>query len=145
MKVYVDTNIVVASIVDTHIHYQQCKPLMDDIGRGKYQGFISGHGLTEIYSVMTRTPFVPRFRPIDVWQILVDDILPALQFVALSNSDYRNIVQDCASMGFVSGRVHDLAHLRAAEKAGCQRIYTFDVRGFQVLAPNLSSRIVMPQ
>jgi len=48
-------------------------------------------------------------------------------------------------MGFVSGRVHDLAHLRAAEKVSCDRIYTFDVRGFQALAPNLSRRIVTPQ
>ena len=144
MKVYVDTNIVVASIVDGHIHYDRCKPLMDEIGAGRHDGFISAHGLTEIYSVMTRTPFIPRFRPIDVWQILSDDILPVLQLVALSNTDYRNIVQDCASMGFVSGRVHDLAHLRAAEKAACQRIYTFDVRGFQALAPKLSERILMP-
>jgi predicted nucleic acid-binding protein len=144
VKVYVDTNIVVGSIVDTHIHYDRCKPLMDEIAGGKYEGFISGHGLTEIYSVLTRTPFVPRFRPTDVWQILSDDILPLLQLVALSNTDYRSIVQDCAGMGFVSGRVHDLAHLRAAEKAGCQRVYTFDVRGFQALAPNLSSRILMP-
>jgi hypothetical protein len=118
---------------------------LDDIGAGKHQGFISAHGLTEIYSVMTRTPFTPRFRPTEVWQILSDDILPVLQLVALSNSDYRSIVQDCASMGFVSGRVHDLAHLRAAEKASCQRIFTFDVRGFRALAPALSGRILMPQ
>lgn len=118
---------------------------MDDIASGKQEGFISGHGLTEIYSVLTRTPFVPRFRPIDVCQILSEDILPVLQLVGLSNNDYRNIVTDCASLGFVSGRVHDLVHLRAAEKAGCERIYTFDVRGFQALVPNLSSRILMPQ
>lgn len=59
MKVYVDTNVVVGSIVDSHIHYDRCKPLMDEIAAGKYEGFISGHGLTEIYSVLTRTPFVP--------------------------------------------------------------------------------------
>ena len=118
---------------------------MDSVAAGKHHGFISAHGLTEIYSVMTRTPFSPRFRPTDVWQILSDDILPVLELVALNNSDYRNVVQQCASLGFVSGRVHDLAHLRAAEKALCQRIYTFDVRGFQALAPHLSGRIVMPQ
>jgi len=144
LKVYVDTNVVVASVVETHVHHSSSKPLMDSLSQKKDQGFISAHGLTEIYSVMTRTPFRPQFSPATAWQILSDDVIPVLELVSLSNSEYRNIVRDCASMGFGSGRVHDLAHLRAAEKASCERIYTFDVRGFQALAPNLTSRIVTP-
>lgn len=145
MRVYVDTNVVIASIIQSHQHYASSKPLMDLIGTGKHEGFISAHGLTEIYSVMTRTPFSPRFSPAEVWQVLSDDILPVLELVALTNNDYRDVVRQCASMGFRSGRVHDLAHLWAAEKASCDRIYTFDVRAFQALAPHLSKRIVMPQ
>lgn len=145
MRVYVDTNIVVSSIVESHSQHDRGKRLMDSIVVGKHQGFISGHGLTEIYSVMTRTPFAPRFSAAEVWQIFSDDILPVIELVTLTADDYREIVRQCAGLGFVSGRVHDLAHIRAAEKASCQRIYTFDVRGFQALAPHLNDRITAPQ
>lgn len=144
MKIYVDTNVVVATVIESHIHHRLSAQLFDLISAGKHQAFISAHGLCEVYSVLTRTPFVPRLRPAEVWQILSDDFLLLLSVVELNAADYRGMVQECARSGFSGGRVHDLGHLRAAEKAGCQRVYTFDVRGFQQLAPTLSTRIFTP-
>lgn len=144
MKIYVDTNIVVANVVESHIHHQPSTRLFDLVIAGRHEAFISAHGLSEIFSVLTRTPFIPPLRPAEVWQILADDFLPVLNLVELSAVDYREIVRECAQSGFGGGRVHDVGHLRAAQKAACQRIYTFDVKAFQQLAPNLSSRIMTP-
>src|ERR1700736_1749247 len=43
-------------------------------------------------------------------------------------------VRHCATSGWAGGRIHDAVHLRCAEKASCDRIYTFNVKDFRTLA-----------
>jgi predicted nucleic acid-binding protein len=37
--------------------------------------------------------------------------------------------------GVTGSRVYDVIHIRAAQKVGCTRLYTFSVRHFRELAP----------
>lgn len=46
------------------------------------------------------------------------------------------VVHHCATTGWAGGKVHDAVHLRCAQKAGCDRIYTFNVKDFRALAPS---------
>ena len=49
-----------------------------------------------------------------------------------------------AESGWIGERIYDALHLRCAKKAACDRIYTFNVRPFQQLAPDLADRIGAP-
>ncbi|MGI8743694.1 MAG: type II toxin-antitoxin system VapC family toxin [Bryobacteraceae bacterium] len=100
----------------------------------KHHGFVSAHSLTEIYSVLTRTPFKPPIYPNEAWQIVEGMILPRLKLVTLTPKEYREVIRHCANSGWTGGTVHDAAHLRCAQKSACDRIYTFNVRDFRALA-----------
>jgi predicted nucleic acid-binding protein len=72
-------------------------------------------------------------------------ILPHMELVTLTPREYREVVRHCAVSGWVGGKVHDAVHLRCAQKAGCARVYTFNVRDFRALAPaDLADRIAVP-
>jgi predicted nucleic acid-binding protein len=68
-----------------------------------------------------------------------------MELVTLTLKEYREVVRHCAVNGWVGGKVHDAVHLRCAQKAGCDRVYTFNVRDFRTLAPpELADRVALP-
>lgn len=134
MKAYVDTNILVAASVQAHQHHAQSFELVSKITKGTLKGYISAHGLAEFYSVLTRAPFTPRVHPAEAGRFLEDNILPHFELVTLSQDDYKKVLMNCAKTGLVGGVVYDALHIHCARKAGCDRIFTFNVRDFRDLA-----------
>jgi predicted nucleic acid-binding protein len=144
VKVYIDTNTVVARAVTTHVHNANAVVLFRQIQSRRWIPVISTHGLAEIYAVLTGTPFQPRITPAAAWQILHADILEKFEIESLARNDYREIIKDCAAQSWSGGRVYDALHVATARKAQCDRIYTFNVRHFRSIAPDLSDRIMAP-
>ena len=107
-------------------------------------GHVSGHTLAEAYAVLTRTPFTPPIYPAEAWKLLSENVLPFFEIVSLTPTMYRETIQECSESGWIGGRVYDALHLHCAKKAGCDRIYTFNVRHFQQLGPDLADRIGAP-
>jgi hypothetical protein len=57
---------------------------------------------------------------------------------------YRDTIESCANHGWIGKRPYDALHLSCARQAACDRVYTFHVRHFQQLAPDLAGRIGAP-
>ena len=145
MRVYLDTNVLVAASVEQHQHHLQSFDLVKAVKEGTIEGCISTHGLAEFYSVLTRAPFTPRVHPTEAGRFLDDNVLPYFELIALSASDYKAVLRSCASAGLIGGVVFDALHLHSAQKAGCDRIYTFNVKDFRFLAPSdLADRVAAP-
>jgi predicted nucleic acid-binding protein len=111
---------------------------------GKNHGWMSQHTLAETYSILTSAPLTPRIHPSEALQIIEDNILPWISVVALEPDDYREVLREMAAGGWRSGKIYDALHLRYAEKQQIDRIYTFNVRDFQQLAPHLKAKIGAP-
>ena len=135
MSWYFDSSVLVAAAVNQHPHNAAALEVLEQLASAKHRGYTSAHTLTEVYSVLTRTPFRPPLYPNEAWQIIEAMILPHMELVTLAAKDYRELVRRCAMNGWSGGRVHDALHLRCAQKAGCDRIYTFNVKDFRALAP----------
>jgi predicted nucleic acid-binding protein len=145
VKVYLDTNILIAASVPDHQHHAQSFDLVRAVKEGALEGCISNHGLAEFYSVLTRAPFTPRVHPAEAGRFLEDNILPYFELVSLSADDYKTVLRSCAKGGLIGAVVFDALHLHSAEKAGCDRIYTFNVKDFRSLAPStLEGKIAAP-
>ena len=145
MKAYLDTNVLVAASVEEHTHHVQAFDLVRAVQEGAIHGYLSTHGLAEFYSVITRTPFNPRVHPAEAGRFLDENILPYFHVIALSAGDYKAVLRFCTNAGVVGGAVFDALHLHCAEKAGCDRIYTFNVRDFRFLGPpGLTDKIAAP-
>lgn len=145
MKVYLDTNVLVAASVQDHPHHVQAFDLVKAVKEGTLHGSISTYGLAEFYSALTRAPFTPRVHPAEAGRFLDDNVLPYFELIALSASDYKAVLRSCTNAGLIGGMVFDALHLHSARKAGCERIYTFNVKDFRALAPfELSGKIAAP-
>jgi predicted nucleic acid-binding protein len=145
VKIYADTNVLMAACVEEHPHHLQAFELLAKVKSSALQGFISSHTLAEFYSVLTRAPFIPRVHPAEAGRLLEDNILPHFELVTLSPEDYKSVLAGCAKAGLIGGVVYDALHLHCAQKAGCKRIYTFNVRDFRALAPTeLQDKIAAP-
>jgi predicted nucleic acid-binding protein len=144
VKVYLDTNIIVARIVTGHIHQPNAFRLLDQIEERRWTPVIAAHGLAEIYSVLSRAPHQPRISPAEAWEAIEKNILPAFEIEALTQNDYARTIKSCAAQSWGGGRIHDALHIAAARKAQCSRIYTFDVTHFRQLAPDMLDRIMAP-
>lgn len=145
MNWYFDSSVLVAAAVKGHGHHVRALAALDEMMVKKHQGYLSAHGLAEVYAVLTRTPFRPPIYPSEAWQILETSFLRNLRMVALSPKEHQQVVRDCAVAGWAGGRVYDALHLRSAQKAKCDRLYTFNVRDFVALAPeDWQERICAP-
>lgn len=144
MKAYFDTSVLVAASIADHPHHTQAAAVVGAGHSKKLSAYTSGHALAEFYSVLTRTPFVPPVYPSEAWQLLTGNLLPGMQLITLTSKEYLETIKNCGLQGWSGGRVSDALHLRCAQKAGCDRIYTFNLRHFKQLNPELADRIMSP-
>jgi len=131
---YFDTSVLVAAAVARHPHNAAALAVLEEMLSRKHRSYVSAHSLTEVYSVLTSTPFKPPLYPSEAWRIIEGMILPHMELVPLTPAEYRDVVRQCATDGWAGGRVHGAVHLRCAQKASCDRVYTFNIRDFRALA-----------
>ena len=142
---YFDTSVLVPAAVTQHPHNAPALAVLEELVKRNHRGYISAHSLTEMYSVLPRTQFKPPLYPSEAWQIIEKMVLLTWNWRTLTSKEYREVVHHCAANGWAGGRIHDAVHLRCAQKAGCDRIYTFNVRDFRTLAPSgLVEKISVP-
>jgi len=142
---YFDTSVLVAAAVIHHVHNSRAIAVLEELVRGKNRGYMSAHGLTEVYSVLTRTPFQTPVYPSEAFQAIEDQLLRHLSLVPLDENEYIDVTRRAAAAGWIGGRIHDVIHLQCAAKMKCDRVYTFNVRDFRALAPKaLTDKISAP-
>jgi predicted nucleic acid-binding protein len=142
---FFDTSVLVAVSVLEHPHHRQALAAfrLSEEGNGIWT---SQHTVAELYAALTGLPLNPRIHPADALQIIEQDLLSQVGIVALEPEDYRFVVRDIAAKGWRSGRIYDALHLRCAQKKAADRIYTFNWRHFQELAPaELQPKICIPE
>lgn len=134
MRAYLDTNVLVAASVKGHPHHFPALELVKRVKAGEIQGCVSTHGIAELYAVLTRAPFSPRVRPMEASRIIEENILCHFELCELTREDYKRAIGSCAKAGRMGGVVYDALHLECAERAGCDWVFTFNVRDFRALA-----------
>jgi predicted nucleic acid-binding protein len=91
-------------------------------------------------SVLPVRPVIPPEQVL----LFLQEIRERCTLIALDEAEYFETIRKTAEQGFVSGRIHDALLLRCAAKAKAASIYTWNVKHFQALAPELARRIRTP-
>ena len=144
MRLFLDTNVLVAAFVEEHEHHTRALPLVNSVHRGAAQGFVSAHSLLEVYAVLTRLPRTPRLMPLQAATLVQENIVKHFSVLALTAREYGELIAELGRTGAFGGQSYDALHLACARKSGAERILTFNVRHFAELAPELSSKITAP-
>jgi predicted nucleic acid-binding protein len=144
VKLYFDTSVLVSLVVAHHPHHDLAYTAYHQLTTGRHQGFVSAHGLAETFSTLTRLPITPMVHPTEAYRLVSETIVGRCEVVSLSEKDYLATLAAAAKAGLRGGVIYDALHLRCAEKAGCDRIYTFNIADFVRIAPHLEKRIARP-
>lgn len=92
---------------------------------------------------MTALPVKPPIPP-EQALLFVDEMRERLTFVTLDSAEYISVTRTIATRGLSSGQVYDALHLSCAAKVKARSIYTWDMKHFHAIAPELAARIRTP-
>jgi predicted nucleic acid-binding protein len=134
MKVFVDTSILVAAVLDQHDSYARAFAVLDRVQNGKDEGFISAHSLAEMYAILTKLPPPFRHSPEQALLSIEENVVQYFKISSLSGSDYTVLIREAALAGIQGGTVYDALSLKSAGKTDVDRIYTLNLAHFQAVA-----------
>ena len=134
MKIFCDTNVLVAAFLQSHPHHSTARPVLERVKAGQDEGFVATHSLAEAYAVLTRLPADNQVAPTVAWQLISENVLKDFEIVGLTSREYADTLSNAAANGVEGGKTYDALLLAAAAKSGAERIYTTNVRHFQSLA-----------
>jgi len=144
VKFFFDTSVLVAAAVQHHPHHVAGSAAYRQVMSGRHSGVVSAHGLAETFSSLTRLPLTPMIHPTEAYRYLTETVVAHCETVTLGENDYLAILESAAKAGLRGGILYDAVQLHCAEKARCDRIYTFNLTDFVRLAPQLQNKIVSP-
>jgi len=144
MRVLLDTSVLVAAMVEAHPDHARALPWLQRAKRKEVTAIVACHSLAELYSVLTTLPVHPRISPSMAWHLIQENILGALEVIALSKDDYRAVLEHLSQMGISGGATYDALMAYTASKAAVDQLITLNEQDFRRVWPALSERIVAP-
>lgn len=138
---FLDTSVLIAAHHASRPRHAESRLLVEQATRHK--SACAAHSLAEVYSVLSRLPGGWRQRP-DFAGELVQDIVLRMGIVALNEEEYIHAIQSAANLKIAGGTIFDALLVACARKIDAERIYTWNVRHFKMVAPDLAERIVTP-
>ena len=106
---------------------------------------MSAHSIAEVYAALTRLPVQPRIHPVEALRIINDNILPHFEAVPIGKKDYVEALRVVANGGWTGAKIYDALLMGCAARCRADRIYTFNLADFRLLAPaGLQEKVCTP-
>ena len=120
MKIFCDTNVLVAAFLQSHPHHSSARPAVERVKAGQDQGFVAAHSLAETCAVLTRLPGGNQVAGPVAWQLIAENVLKDFSVVSLSSKEYADTLANAATNGVEGGQTYDALLLAAAAKSGAE-------------------------
>jgi predicted nucleic acid-binding protein len=141
VKVFLDTSVLIAANDIDHERHAESRPLL---ATATPENCACGvHSLAETYANLSILKGDRLQRPETALR-LVKQIAARMMVVALNPEEYLAAMRDAAELRISGGTIYDALLLKCARKVNAERIYTWNVRHFKLVAPDLADRIVTP-
>jgi predicted nucleic acid-binding protein len=138
---FLDTSVLIAASDHDHDKHEQSRPLL--AGATPTTCACGAHSLAETYANLSVVTGTRKQRPDAAFQ-LVEQIARRMTVIALTGEAYIEALREAASMRIAGGTIYDALLRKCARKVNAELIYTWNVRHFQMVAPDLAERIVRP-
>lgn len=136
--ILLDSNVLVAALVESHPHHEASNILVD--AATAVTTMVAAHSLAEVYSTLTRSNRPYRVAGA-VASSVIETLAESLTVAALSVPQTRYAIRRFAALG-IGPRIYDFLIGTTAETFGADTIVTWNTRDFDGLFPAL--RIVTP-
>jgi predicted nucleic acid-binding protein len=141
VKFFFDTSVLLPTFLEDHEHHEASLKVF--LKTDKRNGCCAAHSLAELYATATRLPGKHRLSG-EQALLFLQDAYERLTMIALSAEEYYLALKSAAAIGIVGGTVYDALLARCALKAGATTIYTWNIRHFQQLGPEIAQRLKTP-
>lgn len=139
-----DTSTLVAGVLSDHKHYTEATAWLAAAKAGRYELVVSGHSLSEVYSVLTRLPRTPKITPAEARRMLEANVVSVARIVSLSGPENVALLDEMVARNVVGGMVYDAIIARAAELANVDHLVTINEKHFMAVWPAGAARILSP-
>lgn len=137
MNVFFDSSVLVPVVTDQLPNHPSALAAFVSHAREKKAASTSAHALAECYATLTALPLPRRISGPEALRLIEANFLERLTLVNLTSGETLKAIRLAAGLGKLSGQIYDALHVIAARKAKCTRIYTYNLKHFQSLAPDL--------
>lgn len=137
MKVFFDTSVIVPFSDESHIHHGRS---LDRILQYQNDAVIDVRVLAETYATLSGK----MRKPVEEALLFISEISTRFEVVELTVTEYLKAVTSCASRGISGAAVYDALHARCAVKAGVEVLYTWNVKDFVRLGPEVAGLVRTP-
>lgn len=141
MKVFFDTTVLVAAVIEDHEHYASSYPLFSTAEHSS--AFCAAHNLAEVYATLTRYPGKDRLSAQQA-VLTLGNIEERLTIVPLNGAEYSAAIRRFAALGIVGAALYDGLIAACALKAKADVIYTWNVADFMRLGDDVAGRVRIP-
>lgn len=141
MRAFLDTSVLVAAFYGDHEHHDSSIELL--LRYRKHEACCAAHSLAEVYASLTGMPGKNRATS-DEAMLFLGNIRDRLSLVALTEAEYFEIVEASAAAAVTGGGIYDAVLAHCALKAGAKTIYTWNVKHFKRLGPEIAKRVTTP-
>jgi predicted nucleic acid-binding protein len=141
VKAFFDTFVLVASVREADQRYEASHKLLRQFA--PQEASCAAHTLAELYASLTGMRPPHRLRP-DQAALIVGQFRTNLDCISLTAEELYQAIHCTSTLKLPGGIIYDALLLACARKVQAERIYTWNVKHFQMVAPDLAERIVMP-
>jgi len=141
VKAFLDTSVLVAAFYADHEHHNPSIELF--LRYDKRDVSCAAHSLAEVYSSLTGMPGKYRAST-DEAILFLGSIRERMSLVTLTEEEYFRAIETSAATGVSGGSIYDALVAYCALKAGAKAIYTWNVKHFNRLGPEIAKRVVTP-
>lgn len=141
MKAFLDTSVLVAVFQESHEHHQRSFDLFAGLDRAT--GSCAAHSLAEFYAVATGMPGRLRVRP-EHAILFVENLRERLTVVGLDADEYGKALTFFSGLGVTGGTIYDALLAQCALKARAKSLYSWNLRHWQQLGPQVQALVKTP-
>jgi predicted nucleic acid-binding protein len=141
MNAFLDTSVLVPVFCGDHVHHAASLKVFTQFDRAEIA--CGAHSLVEVYCVLTRLPGKHRVSG-EQAMLFIGNIRDRLTVVGLSPEEHFAMLQSNAERGIVGGAIYDALLAACAVKSGAATLYTWNVRHYGQLGPEVAGRVRTP-
>ncbi len=141
MKAFFDTSVLVATFHGDHEHHGPSLNVF--LKYSRRDAAASAHSLAEVFATLTAFPGKHRVAP-DQAMLFLETMRERLTLVTLSEDDYYDAIEAASAQAIAGGAIYDALLARCALKVKAETLYTWNVRDFERLGPEVARRVRTP-
>jgi predicted nucleic acid-binding protein len=141
VKAFFDTSVLVAAVREADQRHEVSRKLLMQFA--PHEASCAAHTLAELYASLTGMRPPNRLRP-EQAELVLEHFKINLHCMTLTADEVLQTIHRTAALKLPGGIIYDALLLACARKIEAERIYTWNVKHFQMVAPDLAERIVTP-